>query len=58
MHEELIYRLKPIVRSNDERWISSLDWETDRNQTGVTVDTVDGISAYLRNLCGELMKAK
>ncbi len=56
MHEELSYRLRPLVESAHEHSFSEMDWEGRHNPHGVVMTTVWDISKYLRSSCSQLVK--
>jgi hypothetical protein len=57
LHEELIFRLKPQIAGEGERFFREMLRES-RNASGVPFSTVEEISTNLRNLCGQLTKGK
>lgn len=54
MHEELIFRLKPIKDSENESVMDEVDFERAHNPTGVIITTGWDVSRYLKALCGQL----
>lgn len=56
LHQELVFRLKPLDDSKGEDLLHELEMERERNPTGIILSTVEDTSAYFRNMCSQLVK--